>query len=116
LQDELIGALITLAKVTEFTEETEEATAAIIDGLFATVANVDFDAQDLQEKIAGVTALKDKLLVSRCVCQGKCIYVEEYSVESVFGAGLDADVRTRRVWARSLFMSQEAAGTGRWSI
>ena len=94
LQDELIAMLIMLAKVTEFTEETEEATGIIIDGLFTTITNVDFNEESLKQKLAAARAVKDRLLASRCSCQGKCLCIPEYSMESVFGDRLDEDVKS----------------------
>ena len=94
LQDELTAMLITLAKVAEFTEETEEATGIIIEGLFAATANADFDEDELKRKIAAAREVKNKLLEGRCACKGKCICITECSMDGILGEQFGADIRS----------------------
>ena len=50
IQDQLTGALIGLARATDGNEHliSQSSTAVIVEGLFATLTNVNFDDQSLQ--------------------------------------------------------------------
>ncbi len=62
LQDELTGALIALARVLEGRKDVpDEATRLIIEGLFTTVTNVNFNAETLRKRIDDVHAQVAKL-------------------------------------------------------
>jgi hydroxylamine reductase len=58
LQDELTGALIALARATKDTAPTKETGKIILEALFATVTNVNFDADALNEMIKKVREKK----------------------------------------------------------
>ncbi len=58
LQDELTGALIGLARAAYDKEQPEAATRALIEGLFVTVTNVNFDNQSIQGYINRVREQK----------------------------------------------------------
>ena len=65
LQDKLTGALIGLARATKAGEKTTKETGKfLIDGLFATVTNVNFDNDRIKEMIVQVQSLKNAILVS----------------------------------------------------
>lgn len=60
LQDELTGALIGLARTVDAQEETPEETwQLLIDGLFMTVTNVNFDVDSIREMIEEVHRQKN---------------------------------------------------------
>ena len=65
LQDELTGALISLAKAADSTETISKRTGQIIiEGLFTTVTNVSFDNAAIENMIQKVRAEKDWLLTA----------------------------------------------------
>ena len=51
LQDQLTGALIGLAKACENNPYTEQTTKVIIEGLFTTITNVNFNDETLKDMI-----------------------------------------------------------------
>ena len=59
--DQLTGALVGLARAAEGKEPGKEATELMMQALFATVTNVNFDAARIDELIAEVQAEKAKL-------------------------------------------------------
>lgn len=61
LQDELTGALISLAKLSESNPVGKHTTRLMIRALFTTVTNVNFNDDVLEEMIAQVHAEKDKI-------------------------------------------------------
>ncbi|NLW78728.1 MAG: hydroxylamine reductase [Ruminococcaceae bacterium] len=61
LQDKLTGAMIALAKAAEGTTPDAEVDRAIMEGLFTTVTNVDFEDATVQRYIDTIHALRDKL-------------------------------------------------------
>ena len=62
LQDELTGALISLAKAADSTETISKRTGQIIiEGLFTTVTNVSFDNAAIENMIQKVRAEKERL-------------------------------------------------------
>ena len=62
LQDELTGALIGLAKSCGNNPKTENTDRIIIEGLFTTITNVNFNDETLKEMIAKVKAEKNKIV------------------------------------------------------
>lgn len=64
LQDVLTGALIGLSKAALAAGRTEETDRVILDGLFMTVTNVNFNNTDMQEKIEAAQVLGNKLSVA----------------------------------------------------
>ena len=63
LQDELTGALISLAKAADSTETISKRTGQIIiEGLFTTVTNVSFDNAAIENMIQKVRAEKERLV------------------------------------------------------
>lgn len=65
LQDELTGALIGLARVADVSEPTSSTHRAMIEGLFTTVTNVNFDNNAVQHQIDAVRRERKKL-TSQC--------------------------------------------------
>jgi len=72
LQDKLTGELIGLARATEGTEPTESTYMAVIDGLFSTVTNVNFDDEALLRQIEVIRREKAKLAPQCCDCANDC--------------------------------------------
>ena len=72
LQDRLTGALIGLARATEGgIQATEETGKLLIEGLFTTVTNVNFNDNTIQELIDRVHAEKEKVVPGCGSCAEK---------------------------------------------
>ena len=77
LQDELTGALINLAKAADSTETISKRTGQIIiEGLFTTVTNVNFDNAAIENMIQKVRTEKERLISDCNKCQAP--YSNEY--------------------------------------
>lgn len=77
LQDQLTGAMIGLAQAAEGASPTAEMDRAVLEGLFTTVTNVDFDNEAVQQHIDRVHALRDELVQRQgesCELAGKPDY------------------------------------------
>ena len=82
LQDELTGALISLAKAADGTETISKRTGQIIiEGLFTTVTNVSFDNAAIENMIQKVRAEKERLVPN---CR-----TEEYDLQQLWNANED---------------------------
>ena len=68
LQDELTGALIGLAKSCGNNPKTEDTTGILIEGLFTTITNVNFNDETLREMIAKVHAEKQRIVPNCATC------------------------------------------------
>ncbi len=66
LQDRLTGALVTLAKAAAGKEAGEETWALMIEGLFTTVTNVNFNEKTIGELIDRVHEQKSKIAPACC--------------------------------------------------
>ncbi len=93
LQDELTGALVGLARATDGqTKPTERTWTLMIEGLFATVTNVNFDGAALRSLIEEVRSEKIAL-VPRCAeCGAPCGRNEDYDMALLWGA--EEDIRS----------------------
>ena len=91
LQDELIGALIGLARATEGNEEriSETTDTIILEGLFATLTNVNFENQALEELRKRVEAEKEKLVPSCFACLSSCGRTNDYDMKELWNAQED---------------------------
>ena len=82
LQDELTGALISLANAVDDTETISKRTGQIIiEGLFTTVTNVSFDNAAIENMIQKVRAEKERLAPD---CR-----TEEYDLQQLWNANED---------------------------
>ncbi len=82
LQDELTGALISLAKAADSTETISKRTGQIIiEGLFTTVTNVSFDNAAIENMIQKVRVEKERLVPD---CR-----TEEYDLQQLWNANED---------------------------
>lgn len=81
-QDELTGALIGLARAARGdTEPDEDTYRIIIEGLFATVTNVNFDDQAICKMTEAVRKEKERLIPQCSSCGSPCGQNEEYDMK-----------------------------------
>ena len=90
LQDELTGALISLAKAADSTETISKRTGQIIiEGLFTTVTNVNFDNAAIENMIQKVRTEKERLISDCNKCQAPYSKAEEYDLQQLWNANED---------------------------
>lgn len=93
LQDRLTGALIGLARTTDNAPQIPSRVwNLMIEGLFATVTNVNFNAQTLQELIDQVHQEKAALLPGCTGCGAPCGRNDDYDMQKLWTA--DPDIRS----------------------
>ena len=85
LQDELTGALIGLARAAADQTPTEEAERALVEGLFATLTNVNFDDDALTRQIEAVADVKKAMGLGS-------IHLETYDMGQLWGE--EEDIRS----------------------
>jgi hydroxylamine reductase len=78
LQDQLVGALIGLARVAALHPPKASTDRAMISGLFTTLTNVDFNEETVRQQIENVR--REKAALSPCCCEG-----EEYDMSLLWG-------------------------------
>ena len=94
LQDQLTGALIGLARATEGNEEliTSETYKLVLEALFTTITNVNFNNETITALIDRVKAEKERL-VPRCFgCSSACGRNDDYDMQRLWNA--DEDIRS----------------------
>ncbi len=90
LQDELTGALIGLARATDNAPEANEGTwQLMIEGLFTTVTNVNFNEATLRGLIDRVHAEKARLVPDCAVCTCPCGRNNDYDMAQLWNAQED---------------------------
>ena len=92
LQDELTGALIGLAKSCGNNPKTEDTTGILIEGLFTTITNVNFNDETLREMIAKVHAEKQRIVPNCATCASPCGNTSDYEMKKLWNA--DEDIRS----------------------
>ena len=94
LQDELTGALIGLARATEGNENlvNEVTDKLILEGLFSTITNVNFNNETLKVLINKVEAEKERLVPNCYSCASCCGRNDNFDMQSLWEA--DEDVRS----------------------
>lgn len=92
LQDELTGALIGLAKACNNNPKTENTDRIIIEGLFTTITNVNFNNETLKAMIARVRDEKNLVSPGCGTCAAPCGNTDEYDMNQIWNA--DADIRS----------------------
>lgn len=94
LQDKLTGALVGLARAAEGNRDmvTKDTDRLIIEGLFATITNVNFNDETLSALIDRVHAEKDRLVPSCLSCASVCGRNEDYDMRSIWDG--DEDIRS----------------------
>lgn len=94
LQDKLTGALIGLARATEGNEDkvTSETDKIVLEGLFTTITNVNFNRETITELTRRVIAEKERF-VPRCLsCDSACGRNNDYDMKKLWEA--DEDIRS----------------------
>ena len=94
LQDALTGALIGLARATEGNEHlvNENTDKLVLEGLFATITNVNFNNETLQILIDKVEAEKERLVPNCYECASTCDRNNHFDMQLLWQA--DEDVRS----------------------
>ena len=94
LQDELTGALIGLARAVGGNEHlvTEEMNQLVLEGLFTTVTNVNFNDETLKILIYKIENAKKKLVPNCFTCSGSCGRNDNFDMNTLWTT--DEDVRS----------------------
>ena len=93
LQDELTGALIGLSRATDGgTQATPETWRLMIEGIFTTVPNVNFDEKTIREMIGRVRAEKTRLAPDCASCAAPCGRTSDYDMSLLWNA--EEDIRS----------------------
>ena len=96
LQDKLTGSLIGLARATEGNEAlvTDTTDKVVLEGLFTTVTNVNFNNDTILELIHRVEEEKKKLIPNCYTCTSSCGRNNNYDMKNLWTA--DEDTRSLR--------------------
>ena len=91
LQDQLTGALIGLARATEgnVSSVTEDTHRLVMEALFATLTNVNFDNNAIEELTRRVEEEKQRLAPDCSVCGSACGRNDNYDMEKLWNANED---------------------------
>ena len=90
LQDKLTGALIGLARAAEGgLQATEASGKLLIEGLFTTVTNVNFNDETIQKLIDRVEAEKARMVPGCCTCASPCSRTGNYDMKQLWTAQED---------------------------
>ncbi len=89
LQDELTGALIGLARVCANNPITKNTDRIILEGLFTTITNVNFNNDTISEMIKKVQEEKNTISPSCGSCVAKCGNTDDYDMEKIWTAQED---------------------------
>ena len=93
LQDELTGALIGLARATDGdTPVSADTWRLMVEGLFTTVTNVNFNEKTIRELIDRVHAEKARLIPNCSACASHCGRNDDYNMAELWNA--QEDVRS----------------------
>jgi hydroxylamine reductase len=89
LQDVLTGALIGLARVCNSNEPTANTARVVMEGLFTTITNVNFDVVTIQAMIDKVNAEKLAVAPNCNSCGSPCSGTDNYDVQQIWDANED---------------------------
>ena len=90
LQDELTGALIGLARAADNAPDVNAGTwRTMIEGLFTTVTNVNFNEKAVREMIDRVHAEKARLVPNCAACAASCGRTDDYDMAQLWNAQED---------------------------
>ena len=94
LQDKLTGALIGLARAVEGNEElvTPDTNRLVLEGLFTTITNVNFDDESIAALTEKVSAEKSRFVPNCACCPSACSRTDDYDMKQVWEA--DEDIRS----------------------
>lgn len=84
LQDQLTGALIGLARAADTNPPTASTHRAMIEGLFTTLTNVNFNEETILRQIEAVRREKAALTPGCSTCGSPCGRTEEYEMERLW--------------------------------
>ena len=89
-QDRLTGALIGLARAADTSPDAgPETWQLMVEGLFATLTNVNFDPDSLNALAGRVRAEKQRLVPDCAVCTAPCGRTGDYDLAQLWGAQED---------------------------
>ena len=92
LQDKLTGALIGLARVAEKNKPSAGTHRVMLEGLFTTVTNVNFNEETIKEQMEAVKREK-KILMQHCPgCEERCVRSADYDMKNLWNA--DENIRS----------------------
>lgn len=89
LQDELTGALIGLARACGNNPKTENTDRIIIEGLFTTITNVNFNQKTLNDMIMKVKEEKNRIVPNSHACSAPCGNTDDYDMNLIWNAHED---------------------------
>lgn len=92
LQDELTGALIGLARASDGRQMKESVHKVMIEGLFTTLTNVNFNEKTILDQIERVRRERQNLIPGCSDCGSPCGKNEEYDMTRLWTD--DADIRS----------------------
>lgn len=92
LQDDLTGALIGLARACMNQGRTPDTDRLILEGLFTTVTNVNFNEETIPALTEKVNQAKAALVPSCAACAAPCNASENYDMRKLWDA--EADIRS----------------------
>ena len=92
LQDKLTGALIGLARAASGNTPSPSTHQAMIEGLFTTITNVNFNEETIRQQIENVTREKNSLIPGCGGCDQPCGRTEDYNMGLLWNA--DEDIRS----------------------
>lgn len=92
LQDELTGALIVLARASDGRQMKESVHKVMIEGLFTTLTNVNFNEKTILDQIERVRRERQNLIPGCSDCGSPCGKNEEYDMTRLWTD--DADIRS----------------------
>ena len=92
LQDQLTGALIGLARAADTHAPTASTHRAVIEGLFTTLTNVNFNEETVRQQIDAVRREKAALIPDCGACASPCGRTDEYDMGNLWEA--DEDIRS----------------------
>ncbi|MCL1982350.1 MAG: hydroxylamine reductase [Clostridiales bacterium] len=89
LQDALTGELIGLARAADGAMPTESTNKTVIDGLFTTVTNVNFNDETIKQQIEIVKKEKERLIPQCDGCASACRRNDSYDMAQLWGESED---------------------------
>lgn len=89
LQDELTGALIGLARACSNNPGTDKTDSLILEGLFTTITNVNFNDETLRSLIGRVKEEKAAIVPGCAGCASPCGNTDDYDMDRLWNAQED---------------------------
>lgn len=92
LQDELTGELIGLARAAVGSQPADSTHRAMLEGLFTTITNVNFNEETIREQIEAVKREKNALIPHCIECGAPCGKNNHYDMKTLWNA--DENIRS----------------------